>query len=155
MGAAAAAGGASIASAGLSMYGSVAEGEGKKAGLDFQADRAKRAAEFGKVQAELTDTQFREELNTTLANIDVIRAAGRIDPSSPTSIAIGEREREVSDRQRLASVGSIKAQVSEDLASADYLREAGEHALKMSYVNAGVKGLSAVSKGFSGMSKGG
>jgi hypothetical protein len=51
----------------------------------MQAERAERAAQFGKLQATLADTTMRENLNTTLSNIDVIRAAAKIDPTSPTT----------------------------------------------------------------------
>src|SRR5438093_1112218 len=85
---------ASIASMGLSAYGSVLGGKAKKQELDFQgsqygmqADRASRAAEFGKLQASLTDTVLRENLNVTLGNIDVMRAAAHVDPTSPTTAA--------------------------------------------------------------------
>lgn len=140
------AGAASIASLGLSAYSSITKGQGTKAADEMQAARAERAAEFGKLQAGLTDTHFREELNTTLSNIEVIRAAGRIDPTSPTTAAVEERQRMLSERQRTAALLNIESQASEDEASAAYLRKAGDYAVSQSYLEAGIKGASALSK---------
>ncbi len=140
------AGAASIASLGLSAYSSILKGQGTKAANEAQAARAERAAEFGKLQAELTDTHFREELNTTLGNIEVIRAAGHIDPTSPTTAAIEDRQRMLSGRQRGAALLNIRSQIAEDLSSADYLRKAGDFAVSQSYLEAGIKGASAFEK---------
>lgn len=137
---------ASIASLGLSAYSSIQKGEGAKASNEAQAARAERAAEFGKLQAGLTDTNFRENLNTTLANIEVIRAAGHIDPTSPTTAAVEEHNRMLSDRQRTTALLNIESQVSEDEASAKFLHQAGDFALSQSYLEAGIKGASALSK---------
>lgn len=142
------AGGLSIASLGLGVFSSLSKGQATKAADEFQASRAERAAQFGKLQADLTDTAMREQLNTTLANIDVIRSAARVDPTSPTTAAIEAREGAVSDRQRTAALLSIRSQVSEDEASARYLREAGDYALNQSYLDAGIKIASAAGKAF-------
>jgi len=143
------AGAASIAALGMQAGGSIMKGQGTKAADDFQADRAQRAAAFGEIQANLTDTTARENLNTTLGNIEAIRAAGKVDPSSPTTQAILDQNRERSDRQRTAAVASIKAQSAEDLASADYLRKAGDFAVTQSYLSAGTDIASGVAKGYS------
>lgn len=139
---------ASIAGLGLSAYSTIAKGQGAKSSYEAQADRAARAAEFGKLQAEQTDLHFRDELNTTLGNIDVIRAAAHIDPTSPTTAAVEDRQRMLSDRQRMTSLLSIKSQVSEDEASSAYLRKAGDFALTQSYIKAGVDAVGAVGKAF-------
>jgi hypothetical protein len=143
-----AAGPLSIASLGLSAYSSIAKGQGTQAADQMQAERAERAAAFGKLQAGLTDTVMRENLNTTLGNIEVIRAASHIDPTSPTTAAIEDRQSMISDRQRTAALLSIKSQVSEDEASAKYLRDAGDYALSMGYLDAGVKIAGGVGKAF-------
>ncbi len=77
---------ASVASLGMSAYGTIKKGEGDQAAADFKADKAEEAARFGREQAELTDVTLRERLNTTLANIDSIRAAAHVDPTSPTTL---------------------------------------------------------------------
>jgi hypothetical protein len=145
-----AASGSSIAALGLSAFSSVLRGRGTQAADEFQAAKAERAAQFGRVQASLTDTTFRERLNATLGNIDVIRAAAHIDPTSPTTAAIEAREAMVSDRQRTAAVVSQRMQADEDEASADYLRRAGDYALGMGYLDAGIKVGSGVAKMFTG-----
>lgn len=153
--AAAGAGGASIVSLGLSAYSSVLKGEGTQAVDEAQADRAERAAQFGKVQANLTDTTMRERLNNTIGNIDVIRAAARIDPTSPTTAAIEDRQRTLSDRQRTAALTSINAQVEDDESSAKYLRQAGDFALDMGYLNAAIGVTGGIAKGANSGTTGG
>lgn len=142
--------GASIASLGLGAFSAITEGYGKQAANEAQAARAERAAQFGRLQANLTDTTMRDELNTTLGNIDVIRAAARIDPSSPTTAAIEDRQRLVSDRQRTAAVLSIRSQVAEDEASARFLRESGDFAVTQGYLKAATGVAGGVARGFSG-----
>jgi hypothetical protein len=140
------AGPASIASLALTAASDVTKGSATQAADDFQADRAQRAAEFGQVQASLTDTTMRENLNTTLGNIEAVRAAAGIDPTSPTTAALMDRNEALSDRQRMAAVGSIKAQSAEDLASADYLRKAGDFAVTQSYLSAATDVASGIAK---------
>jgi hypothetical protein len=119
----------SLASIGLSAMGDVTKSQGINAANQFQADQADRAAEFGRLQAGLTDTTMRERLNTTIANIDAIRASGNVDPSSPTTAAVEDWNRMISDRQRTAAVLSQRGQADADSASARYLRQAGAYAL--------------------------
>lgn len=140
------AGAASIASLGLSAYGSVLKGEGTQAADEMQAAKAERAAEFGRLQAGLVDASMRENLNVTLGNIDVIRAAGRVDPTSPTTAAVEDYNRMVGERARTAQELSIRSQVAEDEASAQYLRQAGDFALTQGYLSAGVDVLKGVAK---------
>jgi hypothetical protein len=139
--------GASIGSAALSAFGAITKAQGTKAADDFQASKAERAAEFGKLQAGLTDTVMREQLNTTLSNIDVIRAAAHTDPTSPTTAALEDKQSMLSDRQRNAALLTINSQVAEDQASAKYLRASGEYALDMGYLNAGIGIAGSVAKG--------
>lgn len=135
-------------------YASVKKGEGAKAADEMQADRLTRAAEFGRVQADLTDTTMREQLNTTLGNIDVIRAAARIDPTSPTTAALEDRQKQISTRERSAAGLSIRSQVAENEDSAAYLRKAGEFALLQGYIEGGTKIGAAVGKSFPGRASG-
>lgn len=146
--AAAVAGVASIASLGMKAGSDVMQGSATQAADNFKADQAERAAAFGEVQANLTDATMRENMNTTLGNIEAIRAAGNIDPNSPTTAAILDKNTDIANRQRNAAVGSIKAQVAEDRASADYLRKAGDFAVEQSYLQAGTDVLGGVGKAF-------
>lgn len=140
------AGGASVASLGLTVASDITSGSATQAGDDFKAAQAERAAEFGITQANLTDVTMRENLNTTLGNIESIRAAANIDPSSPTTAALLERSSALSDRQRTAAVGTQRAQAADDLASADYLKRAGDFAVKQSYLKSATDVASALAK---------
>lgn len=156
--------GASIASAGFGAMSSVASGAGaqaqanlKAAESEFQAQRAERAAMFGRIQADQTDVSLREELNTTLANIDAIRGASGIDPSSPTGAAIRDREEEVSDRQRRSKVASLLMQAEEDdrsavfgRSTAMYMRQVGDMAFQAGKIGAAAKLLGGIAGGFRG-----
>lgn len=140
------AGGASIASLALTTASDITAGSGVQAQDDFQADRAERAAQFGAVQATLTDSTMRQNLNTTLGNIEAVRGAAGVDPTSPTTAALMDRSESLSDSQRMAAVGSIKSQDEEDLASAAYLRQAGDFAVTQSYLKAGTDAAAALAK---------
>lgn len=139
---------AAVASIAGTAGASVMKGMGQKAGMDAQAMRAERAATFGKLQAEQSDLKFREELNTTLGNIEVIRAAAKIDPNSPTSAALMDRQRTLSDRQRMTAGLNIQSQIDQDLADASYLRQSGDFALQMGFLDAGTKIAGAVGKAY-------
>jgi hypothetical protein len=102
---------------------------GTAAEYNYKATRALEAAKFGRLQAGMTDAVLRENLNTTLANIDAIRAGGNVDPSSPTGAVIAENEGMKSDRQRVAQLVTLRTQADDDEASAAYLRKVGEYAL--------------------------
>lgn len=112
-------------------------GQGQSASQEFMAARDKRNAEIGRLRADQTDVFEREQLNTTIANIEAIRAASNIDPTSPTSAAIIANESRISDRQRLIKTASLRAQAGEDDASALFRRRVGEDALLGSYLSAG------------------
>jgi hypothetical protein len=139
---------ASLASLGLGAASTISKGSGEQAAADFKADQADRAAEFGRYQADLTDTTLRERLTTTLGNIDAIRSAANIDPWSPTTAAIRDRNTVLSDRQRMAQVTSIKSQADADEASAAFLRKSGAFAMKQSYLQAATGVLGGVGKAF-------
>src|SRR5262245_3219253 len=140
----------SLASAGLGAYGSVQEGKGKQAAYDYEsanaelkAQRAERAAEFGRLQANLTDTGMREDLVKTLGNIDAIRASANVDPTSPTSFAITDAQRDTAERARRAAVLTQTTQAKEDVysaaqdrATAGYLRQAGKFAYNQAKIGA-------------------
>lgn len=139
-----------LAAMGLSAMSTIDKGKAEQAAQDFKADRAEQAAKFGRLQGELTGTTLTEQLNTTLANIDAIRAGGNVDPASPTGAAITDLNAERSDRQRMAALVSSRSQADSDEAGAAYLRKAGDFALSQSYLQAGIGVSSAASKMFTG-----
>lgn len=118
---------------------SIVKGHGEKASQDFLSQRDKRAAELGRIKADQTDAARREELNTTLANIDVIRSAAGTDPLSPTALAVKGNETRIADRQRMTEVGNIRAQAAEDEATSAYRRQVGRYALLGGYLGAAGK----------------
>lgn len=140
--------GASLLSIGLGAMSTIQKGEGEKSAADYKATRAEEAAKFGRLQAELTDTTLTEHLNTTLANIDAIRAGGNLSPASPTGIAISAENEKRSDRQRIAALTTARSQAASDEAGARYLRQAGDFALTQSYLQAGAGVAGGVAKGF-------
>lgn len=139
MGPAAGASALSIGSLGFDAAGSIVRGMGEKSTQDFLAARDERAAALGRLRAEQTGTFFTEQLNTTLANIDSIRAAANIDPTSPTTAVIKAHETDISNRQRDIAVGNLMAQAGEDQRAAMYRRQVGENALLSGFLGAGAK----------------
>jgi hypothetical protein len=95
----------------------------------IRAGEADTAANFGDLQASMTDAGARQQLATALGNIATIRAAGGADFTSPTTAALMGRATGISDLNREAAVSSINAQTAEERASASYLRQASEFAL--------------------------
>ena len=147
--AAAAAVGTSLASTGFEAAGALTSAQGDKAAADYQASKAARAAAFGRVQADQTAAALTDELTNTLANIDAIRAAAGIDPTSPTSAAIRASEQETSNRERNTRVANILEQAKQHEFDAEYFRAAGDQALKAGYLKAtaiGLKGISGAAK---------
>jgi hypothetical protein len=138
--------GTSLLALGLSAFADVEKGAGQQAADNFQADRATEAAKFGRLQADLADTTAHEKLNVQLGNIDAIRAAAHIDPTSPTTAAVEQWQTEISERQRLATSGTLRAQAATDDASAAYLRKLGSYAQQQGYLNAGIDILGGASK---------
>lgn len=134
-------------SIGLSAYSDVEKGAATQSSDEFQADKATQNAQFGRLQADLNDTTAREKLNTTLGNIDAIRAAAHVDPTSPTTGAVEQWQTEISERQRLATSGTLRTQAATDDASATYLRQSGQYAQSQGYLNAGIDILGGVAKG--------
>ena len=145
----AAAGGLSIASAGLSAYSTVLEGEGTQAADEYQAESLERAANVGKVKAAQTGAQMTESLNNTLGNIDAVRAAAHTDLSSPTGAAIYNTAEYQGNRQKTITVDNILEQANQDTSDAAYLRAAGSYALQTSEVGAAASFLGTAAKGIS------
>jgi hypothetical protein len=72
---------------------------------------------------------------------------GRACRSDQPRAAVEQWQTEISERQRLAAVGTLRAQAATDDASADYLRKAGSYAQRQAYLNAGIDDLGAASNG--------
>lgn len=137
---------ASIAGLGLDAYSKYSRGEGEQASQEFLAARDERSAEIGRIKANQTDTQLRDELRTTLSGIDATRAAAGIDMTSPTTFALKAEEERISDRARTIKTGSILAQAEEDEMTAAYRRRVGRSALAGGALSAGASLLSGFGK---------
>jgi hypothetical protein len=126
----------SIAGAGFSAYGQIEQAKGVQAGDEARADQLSRAAERGRTAAAQTSAQMTEDLNTTLGNIQVVRAAAGTDPTSPTGAAVLRSQEFVGDRAKDISVENLMAQADENDASANYMRQAGAFALSQGKLGA-------------------
>lgn len=134
----------SIASVGLSAQAQRTQAAGTQASDEYQAQILDRAAQYGEVQATQTSATLTQQLNNTLDNIDVMRAAGHDDPSSPTGAAVRNYQETIGEGQIGTQVGNIRAQTEQDEASASYLRQAGAYALGIGDTNA----MATLLKGF-------
>jgi hypothetical protein len=123
-----AAGGASLASAGLSAYSTILQSQGTAAGDDYQAEKLDTAATYGQLKAVQTGGQMTRSLNTTLGNIDAVRAAANVDPNSPTGAAFRDNQEQIGTDQRDITVNSILQQSRQDSADAAYYRSAASNA---------------------------
>jgi hypothetical protein len=144
------AGVASLASAGLGAYGSIASAAGTKSADEMQAARLEQAAAYGKVQATQVAAQDTEKLSIKLDNIDAVRAAQNNDPTSPTTAAIKSRTSYLANRDQQIQVGNIMEQSATDTAGAAYMNQAGSYAMTMGEVGAGanlLKGIGATNWG--------
>jgi hypothetical protein len=133
----------SIASAGFSAGSSIMRGQATNAADQYQADRLKKQAEYGRLKADETSAQMGENLNIALGNVSVSRAAAGVDPTSPTTAAIQDRNESVGGRQITTNVNNIERQATQDESDAAYMRYAGNQALNASYLSAGASAAGA------------
>lgn len=106
------------AGAGLGMAGALVKGiGGYEAGMDA-SQKAVNAAVAAKTAAAQTSTNLLDELSTTLGNISAIRASTGADVNSPTTMALKDRARVLSGRQRGIAMGNGEAQAAQDQSDA-------------------------------------
>jgi hypothetical protein len=138
-GAAATAGGASIASAGLGIVSSVMGGEATNAADQYQAGILSEKAQLGQTQAVEVNANSVMRLNASLGNIDAVRAASGDSPTSPTAAALRSVTTSNADQNKAIQIGNILSQSEMDVAGANYLKSAGSFALSQSILS-GVTG---------------
>jgi|KBSSwiStaDraftv2_1062776.scaffolds.fasta_scaffold400781_2 hypothetical protein len=141
-----AAGGNSLASIGLSAYSTILQAQGTATANEYQAAKLENAAKYGELKAVQTGAQMSRSLNTTLGNIEAVRAAARADPNSPTGAAILQNQEDIGTEQRTTVVNSILAQSRQDRSDAAYYRSAADHALFAGAISAGA----GIAKGIAG-----
>lgn len=110
----------------------------------YRADQLETKAQYGEIQADVTDTQLREELASMLGNIDAIRASAGADPNAPTAVAIKANETRVSSRARNLQNFVTMGQVKQDRADAKFIRATGSAYASAGNINAGASILSSL-----------
>jgi len=141
------AGGASLASIGLSAYSTILKSEGVAEADQFQAAKLENAATYGELKAVQTGGQMIRNLNTVLGNIDAVRVAAGNDPTSPTGVAVRENAEEIGTEQKTITVNSILQQSRQERADAAYYRSAAEDGLFAGKIGAAAgiaKGLASI-----------
>jgi len=118
----------------LQGFSQIFSGMGSRAGSRYEAKRAKNTADIARLQADQTDVTMREELDSVLGSIQAIRASTGADPSSPTSLAVMQRERGIADRERRIRTGSLRMQAFQSEEDARFHRYAGRMALTGSVI---------------------
>lgn len=96
---------------------------------NYAAAQSKRAAQVGRIQADQIDASYRDELNSTLANIKSIRASAGVDPNSPTGQAVNADQIRTSNRDRIIDVGSKRMQANQDESDAKFRKSAAKVSL--------------------------
>jgi hypothetical protein len=143
------AGGSSLASIGLSAYATMLQAQGVASADEYQAAKLDNAAKYGELKAVQTGGQMTRSLNTTLGNIDAVRAAANTDPSSPTGAAIRDNAEAIGTDQKTITVDSILQQSRQDTADAQYYRSAAKDALFAGEIGAAAgiaKGLASLGR---------
>lgn len=146
---ASAAGGASLVSIGLDAYSSILKSEGVANANEFQAEKLENAAKYGELKAVQTNAHMTRSLNTTLGNIQAVRAAANADPTSPTGAVILDNQATLGNEQKGVVVNSILQQARQDNADAAYYRSAAEDALFAGRIGAAAgvaKGLASIGR---------
>lgn len=111
---------------GISM---IAGGMADAQGNNYEAAKAERASEIGKVQADQISAGQDAELNTTIANIRAIKSASGGNPDSPSTLAYIQKQGETSDRLKRIRAGGAIMQANQDSADAMFYREAASTSL--------------------------
>lgn len=122
-----------VAQVGGTIMGAQAQAAGAKA----QQLKAQKAAQIARVQADQADSAYRDELATTLANIDTIRASANVDPTSPTAFALRREAQDDSDMQRERKVSGIRMQANQYDQDAAFYGSAARNYITAGLVNAG------------------
>ncbi|HZH50259.1 MAG TPA: hypothetical protein VEZ16_00105 [Microvirga sp.] len=132
-----------VASSGLRIAGGLAEGRSAKLDGQLKSLRYKMAAETGRVRAIQTDATYRDELATTLANINAITAGQNRGVDSATSRALISKAEQINSRARQTAVSNemLRAITADSDAAMAY--EAGRRAMDASILKILPDALSA------------
>jgi asparagine N-glycosylation enzyme membrane subunit Stt3 len=141
------AGGNTLMSIGLSAYSTMLSAQGTASADEFQAAKLENAAKYGELKAVQTGGQMTRSLNTTLGNIDAVRAAANTDPNSPTGIAMRDYAEQTGTDQKTTTVNSILAQSLQQKNDAAYYRSAASDALFAGEIST----AAGIAKGIAGL----
>lgn len=131
------------ASSGLKVAGGLAQGRAAKLEGQLKAARYQMAAETGRVRAIQTDAAYRDELSTTLANIDAITAGQNRGVDSATSRALADKAETINSRARQIAVSNEKIKAITADSDALMARQAGKRAMNASVLGVLPDALSA------------
>jgi len=164
-----AAAGASMASTGLSAFGSIASGNTAAQNAQangqsqlfssfYSAQQAQLAAQVGELRATQTDTYMRENTNNALANIDAVQALGGEADNSPSDWAVRNRYGFEADRARTQATDNLRLQSQAQRNAAQLYMLSGMNAMNAANSNASalrfnglLGGAGALLHGISGM----
>lgn len=121
-------GAAALIPAGLSLASGVVQGIGQSKANSFQSAQAKQAADIGRIRADDTTTQMRDELSKTIAGISAVRASAGVG-ASPTEWAIKDATRAQSQREEGIRVYNIRSQVAADENAARFYKSSAKLSL--------------------------
>ena len=141
------AGGMSLASAGLSAYSTILQSQGKADSDNWQAEKLQTDATYGDLKGVQAGGQMTRNLNTTLGNIDAVRAAANTDPSSPTGVVVRSNQEEIGTTNKNITVNSILQQATQERNDAAYYQSAASNALFAGGVGAAAGLAGAIGKG--------
>ena len=159
----------SIAATGLSVLGSVAQGntaasnarsQGQSDMLSrfYDAQQMQLAAQVGELRATQTDNAMRENMNNAMANIDAVQALNGATDNSPSNWAVRNRYEYEADRARNQATSNLRMQADAQRNAANLYMLSGVGAMNAANSNASalqtnglLGGAGALFKGLSGV----
>lgn len=115
--------------AGLTLASGLVSGIGSYQSGMYAAEQSERAAKVGEIQADQVNAAYRDDLNSTIANIKAIRATAGVGANSPTEMAYIAEQRDTSEGDRKIEVGNKLMQADQDRADAAFRRSSAGWAL--------------------------
>jgi hypothetical protein len=137
----------SMASAGMSIIGSIMGGSAQAQADAYQEQQAENAAVVGKTQAAQTSSNMTQSLTRQIQNIQAIRASAGVEGNSPTGEAIANNVLARGQQQIGVKVGSIMDQVTQDQNAAAFYQQSAGNALTGGILG----GLGGAAKGLAGV----
>lgn len=133
-----------LASAGMSVLGSLAQGQSQSNQFAAEASRLRVAASAARLRAGQTDLQYRQQISEAGGNLFAARAERNVGLDSPTGLVLGNHVRERMGNQRAMAVADQEMQARGLDSQAQMARAAGRAALTASFITAGTQAFSAV-----------